>query len=137
MTTHTTPLAVVTALLAAENAHNVDAAVALFAADAVVSLAIETRRGTDEIRAWQQELAEGHFHMEIVGTPEVAGDTVRFNNRLDLDMFKQMGLGTVEATSQATVRDGKIVSYSFNLSPASAAKLQAATTGTATPSEKS
>jgi hypothetical protein len=120
------PLATVHALLAAENAHDVEAAVALFAPDATVTLALETRRGTAEIRAWQRELAEGHFHMEVLGTPEVAGDGVRFHNRLDLDLFKQMGLGTVEGISEAQVRDTKITAYTFALTPESLARLQTA-----------
>ena len=120
------PLATVLALLAAENAHDVDAAVALFAPDATVDLALETRTGTAEIRAWQQELAAGHFYMEMLGAPEVAGDRVRFQNRLDLDLFKQMGLGTVEGVSTARVRDGKIIEYTFALTPESVARLQAA-----------
>lgn len=128
------PLATVQALLAAENAHDVDAAVALFAPDALVTLALETRTGTAEIRAWQQELADGHFHMEVLGTPEVAsdsvaGDSVRFRNRLDLDLFKQMGLGTVEGISEAQVQDGKITAYTFALTPESVARLQAAAPG--------
>jgi len=119
-------LEVVQALLEAENAHDVEAAVALFAEDAVVNLAVEVRRGKKQIREWQEELAAGHFRMVVPGAPEVSGERVRFANRLDLDMFHGMGLGTVDAVSEAVVREGRIVSYEFALSPASQARLQAA-----------
>lgn len=120
------PLSVVEALLAAENTHDVEAAVALFADDAIVNLAVEVHHGKAEIRGWQQALADGHFRMEMAGTPESSGDRVMFANRLDLDMFLQMGLGTVDALSEAVVRNGKIVSYRFALAPTSQARLQAA-----------
>ncbi|HVK05207.1 MAG TPA: nuclear transport factor 2 family protein [Armatimonadaceae bacterium] len=120
------PISVINALLAAENAHDVDAAMALFAEDAVADLAVERRTGHAEIRDWQQSLADGHFHMELRGEPEVTGNTVRFPNRLDLDMFKNLGLGTVEAVSTAVVEDGKIKHYTFALTPEYLTRLQAA-----------
>lgn len=116
-------IAVARALLAAENAHDVETAVSLFADDATVDLAVETRTGKEAIRAWQQELAAGGFHMELRSAPQATGDHVRFENRLDLEMFRQMGLGTVEGISEATVRDGKIVAYRFSLTPEFAARL--------------
>jgi len=116
-------LIVVQALLDAENAHDVEAAVALFSDDAVVDLAVETRSGKAAIRAWQEELAQGHFHMRMRNAPQVDGSHVRFDNTLDLDMFKQMNLGTVDGVSEAIVNQGKIISYRFSLTPEFAAKL--------------
>ena len=64
--------------------------------------------------------------MTVVGEPEVTGNTVRFNNTLELDLFKAMGLGIVDAVSEAVVEEGKITTYTFALTPESAARLQAA-----------
>src|SRR4051794_7780464 len=57
--------AVVQAFLAGENAHDVNGVTALFAANATVSLATGPLQGTDQIRAWQQELADGHFAIQL------------------------------------------------------------------------
>jgi hypothetical protein len=119
-------MTVVNALIAAENAHDADAATALFAEDGVAKLAVETRTGHEQIRAWQQSLADGDFHVELAGEPQIEGNKVTYHNKVDLKMFKNLGLGTVEAVSEAVIEGGKIKHYTFALTPEYGAKLREA-----------
>src|SRR5512139_4033134 len=62
----TAPEDVARTLIAAEDSHNVDAAVASFADGAVVTLPTGVLDTPDAIRGWQQELADGHFRIEPI-----------------------------------------------------------------------
>lgn len=111
------PLSVAKAFLEAENAHDVDRSMSMFADNASVKVALEEYHDLQSIRHWQEALAKGNFHMVVVGDFRVDGNTVTWDNRLDLDMFKDLGLGTIEATSEMVVEDGKIVKYTFAPTP--------------------
>src|SRR5664279_1468643 len=82
------PEEVVKALIAAEDAHNVEAAVAYFADDAVVRHEGGSAYTTPEaIRAWQQGLADGHFRIEAVNF-QVNGSSVSWTGTSSLDRFR-------------------------------------------------
>ena len=124
------PASVARAFIDAENRHDVDAAVALFTPDAVVIHATGTLTTTAEIRKWQTELAEGNFRATI-GTPTVAGDKVTFNGDVALNSFTSLGIDKLDATWELTVLQGRIKTFNFVFTPASAARLQQALAGSA------
>ena len=122
------PASVARALIDAENRHDVEAAVALFTPDAVVIHATGTLTTTAEIRKWQTELAEGNFRATM-GTPTVAGDKVTFNGDVALNSFTSLGIDKLDATWELTVQQGRVKTFNFVFTPASAARLQQAIAG--------
>src|SRR5215212_9060954 len=124
------PASVARALIDAENRHDVEGAVALFAADAVVVHATGTLTTTAEIRKWQTELADGNFRATI-GTPAVAGDKVTFPGDVVLNSFSSLGIDKLDATWELTVQQGRVKAFNFFFTPASAARLQQALAGSA------
>jgi hypothetical protein len=124
------PASVARALIDAENRHDVEGAVALFAPGAVVVHATGTLTTTAEIRQWQTELAEGNFRAEI-GTPAVTGDRVTFTGDVFLNSFRALGIDKLDATWELIVQQGKVNTFTFAFSPASTARLQQARAGQA------
>lgn len=119
------PLALAKAFVAAENAHDVEAVVALFTDDAEVHSSMHVCTTTEQIRAWQQELAEGAI--EIKPNPfEVDGDVVRWTGALAVAYFRNLGLASVTGQWEITARAGKIASLNFALTPDAIATVQAA-----------
>ena len=120
------PVAVVNALIAAENALDVDAATELFADDAVVSLPTGALSGTEQVRDWQAGLAQGHFHADI-GEIAADGGHARFAGTVGFDPFRGMGIEAMGSEWDVTVEAGKIKSFTYNFTPDGLEKLQAAT----------
>lgn len=115
MVTAHEPLAVVRALDAACNAHNVDAVMALFADDAVVRQTppadgVGVYRGKAEIRSWMETQLPG-FHVDS-RDHRTSGDTVSWTARMSNDLLRQIGRSEVVVDhAEATVREGKIASF--------------------------
>lgn len=107
-----------------------DAALAWFADDAVVSLSglspgqPDTFRGKAEIRAWWEALAEQGFNLQL-DVRAVDGDRVTTETRTWMDWSRHAGIAPLIATEVYEVRDGKIVSETWRLSPESQAQLAA------------
>lgn len=115
----------VAGLVGAEAAHDVDAAMALFADNAVVTLADGSRYDTTEgIRGWQQELADGHFHLEPVAR-YVHGNMVTMYGEIGLDVFRGLGIATLGGVWNITVDGGKITAFDFQFTPEAIAILTA------------
>ncbi len=120
------PLVVSNALWDANNAHAIDAALALFADDAVLQLAPPraTRSfGKAGIRTWLAENTAGHNHSEVVGTPQVAGDKATFAIELASDVFRAAGISPVPFAIEIVVTGGKIESFTAFPTAETAAKL--------------
>ncbi len=114
------------ALITAEDTHDVDGAMALFAPNAVVTIATGDVYDTpDAIRAWQQELADGKFHIEAVGR-YVEGNTVHWTGDISLDLFRQMGIPSLGGLWDVTVEDGKVTVFNFAWTPEAGQMLQQA-----------
>jgi hypothetical protein len=118
------------ALIDAENRHDVEAAVALFTPDAVVIHATGTLTTTAEIRRWQTELAEGNFRANITSST-VSGDKVTLTGDVMLNSFRSLGIDKLDATWELTVLQGRVKTFNFAFTPASAARLQQAIAGSA------
>lgn len=125
----TDAVSVARALIAAENAHDVGAAVSLFAPGAIVNLPTGPLVGTSQIEQWQRELAAGNFRAEITPPVAVTPEVVTFSGTVALDAFRRLGISPLEATWELTVQLGRITIFNFNFTPAAAARLQAALAG--------
>jgi ketosteroid isomerase-like protein len=102
------PADVARALIDAENIHDVQTVLDLFAPDTVADLAMGERLTTTaDIRRWQEQLAAEHFHL----TPHellVEGQVVTWTGVFTLDRLKAQGTEAVHAQWKILVRDGKI-----------------------------
>jgi uncharacterized protein (TIGR02246 family) len=123
----TGPVAVKNAFDAALNAHDVDAALATFADDAVFRTpGGMVLTGKPQIRPYLQGLVAENYRAEVVETRQVAADTVTSRGHIAVDQFRRLGLASVEATAEAVVRGGRITSFATALTPAGVARVQAA-----------
>jgi hypothetical protein len=125
----TDPAAVVIASVDTINAGDVDASLATFADDAVVDILLpgapETYTGQEQIRAWLESLAAGHWEGEVE-ILHVEGDTVATRLTDSMDHTRALGVAPLVATDVYVVQEGKITSYTWTPTQESAAKLQAA-----------
>lgn len=118
MTTTSDAQSVIQALDDACNAHDLEAAMDLFAEDAVVTHTpppdgVGVYRGKDEIRQWLEPQLPG-FQAHTWGH-QTHGDTVRWSGELTSGLLRQMGqTNPIRACNVATVRDRKIVSFIVN-----------------------
>lgn len=120
------PLAVSNALWDANNAHAIDAALALFTDDAVLQLAPprSTRYvGKAGIRTWLEENTAGHNHSDVVGAPQVMGDKATFTIELASDVFRAAGISPVPFVIEIVVTGGKIRSFTAFPTAETTAKL--------------
>jgi ketosteroid isomerase-like protein len=121
------PAAVFHAFNTAVNAHDVEAALALFADDAVVQFPNQpppnTYRGTAEIRAWLQADAGQNISVQTEQV-QVEGDRVSCLGKVDIDSLRPLGI-TLTGPAEAVVQGGKITSFTFTLNDDTLARLQA------------
>lgn len=125
----TDAVAVARALINAENAHNVAAAVGLFGPAAIVNLPTGALVTRAEIEQWQRELAAGNFRAEITAPVAVTPEVVTFSGTVALDSFRRLGLASLESTWELTIQLGRVTIFNFNFTPAATARLQAALAG--------
>ncbi|MEP7290372.1 MAG: nuclear transport factor 2 family protein [Chloroflexota bacterium] len=121
------PEEVARTLIAAEDSNNVDAAMATFAEDAVVTLPTGVFDTPDAIRGWQQELADGHFRVEPVNL-EVDGNTVSWTGDISLDTFRNLGISSMGGMWSLVIEDGLVETFDFNFTPEAFTELQAGIT---------
>lgn len=122
-------VSVARALINAENAHDVNTAVNLFAPGAIVNLPTGALVTRAEIEQWQRDLAAGNFHADITSPVAVTPEVVTFSGTVALDTFRRLGIASLESTWQLTVQLGRITTFNFAFTPAAAARLQAALAG--------
>ncbi len=125
----TDPLSVVTASETAVNAHDVEAALALFADDAVVKTPFNVYVGRDQIRRFLQGAVAQNVQDEPFGSPRVAGDTVNWAGKVSYDEWRKLGVAPLETLTEAVVQGGKIRTLSAEFTPEAAERLQAALSG--------
>lgn len=120
------PDKVVLQLGEATNAKDLEAALALFADDAVVtSVSPQPFTGKDEIRGWLEGMFADNFYLEteIVA---VNDNVVTGNDTMSMDSMIFYGIDTMTGTSTTTVEGDKINTLNFRWSDKTLADLQAA-----------
>jgi ketosteroid isomerase-like protein len=123
------PVAIVMALDEAVNAGRLEAALALFSDDAVVTFPSQPEpnrfAGKEQIRNWlQSEISEG-IYMEA-GEWQAEGERVMWTGRISLAAWREQGIAPLEGHAEAIVRGGQIVSFMYAVSPESLARMQQA-----------
>lgn len=125
------PLAVVNAYLA--NLNDVDAALALVADDAVISIVPPPPntpggvwRGKEQIRQYLEFGIMQDTKDEPVGSAQVEGDKVTMTVMVLVNDFRQWGIGAVQHTVEAVVQGGKIKSLDYVMAPAERGRVAAA-----------
>ena len=112
-------------------ASGVEASLAYFADDAVYKLVglppnlPDTYSGKDQLRAWMNELLADHFELQVEVIKE-EGDTVTTKTLTWSDMTRKFGVAPLVATEVYIVKDGKITSATWTLTPESQAKFMRA-----------
>jgi ketosteroid isomerase-like protein len=126
------PEEVVLAQVEPWNAGDIEAALDLYSDDVVVSFepalppgSPDHYTGKDELRAWGEALAAMNFKMQIQ-VLKVDGNLVTTETRTWVDQTRALGIAPLVATEVYDVQDGKIKSWTWTLSDASLAQLQAA-----------
>lgn len=120
------PDTVAAKLAEAVNAQDLDAALKLFAEDAVVNSGGPAPfSGKEEIRGWLEGMFADNFHLEIE-IVEVSEDRVVEQDTMTMDSLGELGLTSLQGTSEITVQGGKITALDFAFSEESAAELQIA-----------
>lgn len=122
-------VSVARALIAAENAHNVPLALSYFAPGAIVILPTGVLASPAEIEGWQRELAAGNFRADITTPVAVTPAIVTFSGNVSLDLFRSLGLSSLDAIWELTTALGQITTFNFNFTPAAGARLGAALAG--------
>jgi len=128
-----TPEEVVTAMIEAEEAGDLEAGIALLADDVVYSVLPVTPIdmpgptivGKDAIRAYWEAIAARNFDVtrEITG---VEGNTVTTLFRYVDDAVRSLGLEFTEGTEEFVIQDGKITEWTATMSDESVDELMAA-----------
>ena len=125
------PWEVVIISLKAFDRGDLEGSLAYWADDAVVRLIgappgeRDTYHGKEEVYAWFQSLSAQHFKMkeELI---QAEGDTLTVKALSWSDRTRQLGVAPLEATEVYVVRNGKIASLTWTITPQSEAKLRAA-----------
>lgn len=109
---------------AAMNAHDVDAALALFAEDAVTEFPNQPPpnlyTGTDELRTWLESDIANNIQVEVSDV-KTAGDTVTAIAKVKVDGLPPDVV--LQGAVEVTVKDGKITSFTFTLDDETLEKL--------------
>jgi hypothetical protein len=130
-TAKTDPASIIQGLYAAMNAHDVDAALAFFAGDAVRtelppppgSMGLFT--GLEENRGQMSRSMAANIHGEISNLL-AEGDKVTWTAKVSVDRWRQLNLGPLDFDGAAVVQGGKIKSWTNTMRAESQARLQAA-----------
>lgn len=110
----TDPAAVMDAYTAAINAHDVEAALAYVADDAVYNRPTGQFTGKEQIRGFIESLIARNVRVELVGERQVQGDRVTWTSRVFLSDPENPDGPPLEIVnnSESVVQNGKIVSHS-------------------------
>jgi predicted ester cyclase len=123
--------AVVRGVIDAINTGDVEGALALVAEDAVITLfppppgTEGVFRGKEAIGGWWQGYVAGHGHTELTAF-HTFGNTAVWSARVGDDAFTQLGVGELEFDGVGVVQGGLLKSYTWSMTEASQAHLEAA-----------
>ena len=128
----TDPVKVLTALADSLNAGYIDAAMALYAPDAVLNIVPPlpglpgTFTGLKEIRGWLEILVGMNFKVEGVEILHVEGDKVNLRVKTSSDFARRLSIAFLEYTEEHIIQKGKIKGYTATITKESLEKLQVA-----------
>ena len=123
----TDPMSVVNAWHDALNEYDIDAALSYFADGAVVTIVPPIAGGSgvysgkEDIRSLYEGFVAANFSCALSNC-QVEGETVTCIDTYTDDGLKSMGVDFIDGEWVATVRDGKIQSYTYTISEESLAK---------------
>jgi hypothetical protein len=130
----TDPAAVVRAYIAAVNAHDLAAILAVYAPAAVHVVfppapgASGIYAGRAQIRTFYEAAIVNRDHLVVVpGTLQVKGNTVTYVKRIASGPWLKLGLGTLDANIYAVVEGNQFAAYIAMITPRDVARLFAAT----------
>jgi ketosteroid isomerase-like protein len=128
----TDPGKVLNALADALNAGDVDAALTLYAPDAVLNIVPPlpglpgTFTGSKEIRSWLEILVGMNLKIEGMEILQVEGDKLKIKLKTSSDFARGFNMAFMELIEEYTIQDGKIKGCTISITEESAEKLQAA-----------
>src|SRR5262249_15915067 len=109
------PLSVVRALMEAERAANLDAATALFAADAFVLNVTGWKTADREELMWFINTEIWFREDSALNHPQVAGNRVTWDEAATESFYQGIGVAPVQFVFEATIKSGKIKSIIAHL----------------------
>jgi hypothetical protein len=117
---------IVNAWQEALNKGDIDSALSYLAENVSVDLGAagptgEPLHGKQEVRGWYETIATGKSH-GTMSNCQPDGDTITCLSHFEDEGLMEMGVDFIEGTWVGVVRDGKIQSYAFTISPESLAK---------------
>ena len=128
----TDPAKVLNALADSLNAGDVDAAITLYAPDAVFHIETPpaglpgTYSGLKEIRGWLEVLVGMHFKIEGVEILKVEGDKLNVRVKSSSDFARGFNIAFLEHMEEHIIQGGKIKSHTSAFTPETMEKLQSA-----------
>lgn len=129
------PASVAAKLNAALNAHDANAALALFTDDAVVKILPEDvlggviANGKEQVRVWLQGVVLDDIRVQALSSFQVLGNNVTWTESFFIYQYEDIGGGAesgVVGTAEAVVQEDKIRSFTLVFSPESVTKLRSA-----------
>lgn len=102
----------------AYNDHDIDAAMALFAEGATLTMVGQpTLEGKEQIRSWHEY--EFALNGEVITTTDlqVEGDVVKEGFAATDDLIRALGLGALQGTCEFQIKNGLIQSKTIQLTP--------------------
>jgi ketosteroid isomerase-like protein len=127
------PAAVIEAYLAAVNAGDLDAILALYADDAI-HIFLPTPDGSagvcygkEQFTMWYEQSLANQDRVELEdGSLAVVGNQATFLTQIRSEPWSKLGLEALEAKADLVVIDGRIMTHVVTLTPESVRQLQAA-----------
>jgi hypothetical protein len=111
-------------LVEAVNARDLDAALSLFARDAVASVGSSAPfSGRTEIQTWLERLFADNVELARVEILAQDENSFRARYSLAMDHARALGLASLEGTGEMAIQEGRITALSFSLSEESRAEL--------------
>lgn len=128
----TDPAKVLNALADSLNAGDVDAAITLYAPDAVINIVPplpglpDTFTGLKEVRGWLEILVGMKLKIEGLEMLQMEGDKAKIKIKISSDLTRGLNIAFLELIEEYIIQGGKIKGYTISITEESAEKMQAA-----------